>query len=67
MILHFSGELYFWKGPSPFHFVAVPADESAQVQAIASGVTQTVRLPRWRNAASYSAQFSILYRAFGIL
>ena len=35
--------------------------------AIASGVTQTVRLPRRRSAASYSAQFSILYRAFGIL
>jgi len=35
--------------------------------AMASGVTQTVRLPRRRIVASYSAQFSILYRALGIL
>jgi hypothetical protein len=33
----------------------------------AAADTQTVKLPRRRSAASYSAQFSILYRAFGIL
>ena len=36
-------------------------------EVAASGVTQTVRLPRRRSAALYSAQFPILYRAFGIL
>ncbi|EWY35680.1 hypothetical protein N825_37555 [Skermanella stibiiresistens SB22] len=35
--------------------------------AMASGVTQTVRLPRRRSAASYSAHFSTLYWALGIL
>jgi hypothetical protein len=32
-------------------------------EVAASGVTQTVRLPRRRSAASYSAQFAILYWA----
>jgi hypothetical protein len=34
--------------------------------AIASSVNQTVRLPRCRKAASYSGQFVIRYRRFGI-
>jgi hypothetical protein len=29
-------------------------------------VNQTVRLPRWRSAASYAAQFVTLYRCFGM-
>jgi hypothetical protein len=37
--LEFSGEVWFWRGPSPFHFVTVPEDESAELQATAAMVT----------------------------
>jgi hypothetical protein len=37
--LEFSGEVWHWRGPSPFHFVTVPEDESAALQAAASLVT----------------------------
>ncbi len=37
--LEFSGELWFWRGPSPFHFVTVPEDESAELQSAASLVS----------------------------
>lgn len=39
MDLEFSGEVWFWKGPAPWHFVTVPEAESdaiAEVAAIAS-------------------------------
>jgi hypothetical protein len=39
MRLNFSGEIWFWKGPSPFHFVTVPDDESAELHAVAAIVT----------------------------
>jgi hypothetical protein len=37
--LEFSGEVWFWRGPSPFHFVTVPEDESAELHATAALVT----------------------------
>jgi Domain of unknown function (DUF1905) len=37
--LEFSGEIWFWRGPSPFHFVSVPAEESADIGAVAAAVT----------------------------
>jgi hypothetical protein len=37
--LTFTGEVFYWRGPSPFHFVAVPEDESAELHAISSLVT----------------------------
>jgi hypothetical protein len=37
--LEFSGEVWFWRGPSPFHFVTVPEDESADLQATSAEVT----------------------------
>ena len=39
MELTFSGEVWFWRGPSPFHFVTVPEDESAELKAAAAVVT----------------------------
>ena len=30
--LHFSGEVWFWRGPSPFHFVTVPDRESGTLK-----------------------------------
>ena len=39
MELEFSGEMWFWRGPSPFHFVTVPEEESQEIEAIARDVT----------------------------
>lgn len=32
MELEFSGELWFWKGPAPWHFVTVPEDGCDQLE-----------------------------------
>jgi hypothetical protein len=37
--LEFSGEIIYWRGPSPFHFVTVPEEQSAAIEAVASLVT----------------------------
>lgn len=29
----------YWRGPSPFHFVSVPAEESAELHAVSSLVS----------------------------
>ena len=39
MDLEFSGEIIYWRGPSPFHFVTVPEEQSAAIEAVASLVT----------------------------
>ena len=39
MRLEFTGEIWFWKGPSPFHFVTVPDDESMALEAVSSRVS----------------------------
>ncbi len=39
MELEFSGEVWHWRGPSPYHFVTVPEPESAELHAAASLVT----------------------------
>src|SRR3954447_275894 len=36
MDLEFSGEMWFWRGPAPWHFVAVPDDECQAIAAAAS-------------------------------
>lgn len=33
MKLEFSGELWFWRGPAPWHFVTVPDDKCAELEA----------------------------------
>ena len=35
MQLEFSGELWFWKGPAPWHFVTVPDDDCAAIADVA--------------------------------
>jgi hypothetical protein len=37
--LQFRGELIHWRGPAPFHFVAVPEAESAAIKDVAALVT----------------------------
>ncbi|MGZ4466823.1 MAG: DUF1905 domain-containing protein [Nocardioides sp.] len=39
MELEFSGEIWFWKGPSPYHFVSVPEDECADLEAASAVVS----------------------------
>lgn len=39
MELEFSGEVYSWRGPAPYHFVRVPADEAEQIHELAAAVT----------------------------
>ena len=39
MNLEFSGEVWLWRGPSPFHFVTVPEPESAEIHSVAALVT----------------------------
>jgi hypothetical protein len=37
--LEFSGELWHWRGPAPYHFVTVPDGESAAIKETASLVS----------------------------
>jgi len=37
--LEFSGEVWHWRGPSPYHFVTVPEDKSAALEATSAQVT----------------------------
>jgi hypothetical protein len=30
----FSGELWYWRGPAPFHFVSVPDAQCAELEAV---------------------------------
>jgi uncharacterized protein DUF1905 len=39
MELEFTGDVWEWRGPSPFYFVTVPDDESAQLESLSSLVT----------------------------
>ena len=38
MELEFTGEVWSWRGPAPYHFVTVPEAESAELKAMASCV-----------------------------
>lgn len=46
MDLKFRGEIWFWRGPSPFHFVTVPDADSAEIAAVASVVSLELTGPR---------------------
>jgi hypothetical protein len=39
MEMEFSGEIWFWKGPSPFHFVTVPEELCDALDATAGLVS----------------------------
>ncbi len=41
--MRFRGELWYWRGPAPFHFVTVPSEESAAIHDIAPRVTMVRR------------------------
>ncbi len=39
MIIEFEGEIFYWRGPAPFLFVAVPEEQSRNLKAISAMVT----------------------------
>lgn len=39
MRLTFSGEIWYWRGPSPYHFVTVPPEACGELKAISGLVT----------------------------
>ena len=39
MELQFTGEIWYWKGPAPFHFVTVPPEESSDLQSMSALVS----------------------------
>jgi hypothetical protein len=39
MIIEFSGEIWFWRGPAPWYFVTVPEEQGNDLKAILGFVT----------------------------
>ena len=39
MDLEFTGEMWFWRGPAPWHFVTVPDEECAALEAASAAVS----------------------------
>lgn len=39
MELEFSGEIWEWRGPAPFHFVSVPDEECGALEAVSPQVS----------------------------
>jgi hypothetical protein len=39
MDLEFSGEIWHWRGPSPFYFVTVPPEQSLELKAVSTAIT----------------------------
>jgi hypothetical protein len=39
MELEVTGEIWHWRGPSPYHFVTVPEEESAELREVSAGVS----------------------------
>lgn len=39
MTMEFTGSVVYWRGPSPYHFVAVPEEESGDIKAVSRFVT----------------------------
>lgn len=39
MRLHFSGEIWYWRGPSPFYFVTVPEEQCRDLREVAAALS----------------------------
>ena len=39
MTIEFSGDIWFWRGPSPFYFVTVPEEEANRIKEMERLVT----------------------------
>ena len=39
MNIEFTGSIWYWRGPAPWYFVTVPAEQSSDLKAISGFVT----------------------------
>jgi hypothetical protein len=39
MVLEFTGEIWYWRGPAPWYFVTVPAKECRELAALSPTVS----------------------------
>lgn len=39
MKIEFNGKIWYWRGPAPWYFVTVPAEQSHDLKAIVGSVT----------------------------
>lgn len=39
MVIEFSGEIWYWKGPAPWYFVTVPTEQSGDLRGVSEFVT----------------------------
>ena len=39
MDVHWKGRVWEWRGPAPYHFVSVKADDAERIRDVASAVT----------------------------
>ena len=39
MNIKFNGKIWFWRGPAPWYFVTVPAEQSSELKAVSGFVT----------------------------
>lgn len=39
MEFEFTGEIWHWRGPAPYHFVTIPDEHAADIQALAASIT----------------------------
>lgn len=39
MNIEFTGTIFFWRGPAPWFFVTIPAEQSREIKAISKIVT----------------------------
>ena len=45
MEFEFEGPVVEWRGPAPYYFVAIPAEESADIKLIAKGIEYWGQVP----------------------
>jgi len=59
MDLEFSGEMWFWKGPAPWHFITVPEEHCHALDATSAAVsygwgmipvTAAIGATRWKTS-----------------
>lgn len=39
MNIEFTGKIWYWRGPAPFYFVTIPAEQSSDIRAVSNLVT----------------------------
>ncbi len=39
MDMEFAGELWYWRGPSPYHFITVPEEACVRLRAVSAVVS----------------------------